>query len=83
MLEATKPIISIKVSIVETVKASRAQGWIAVHWHPSHSTWHRSAVHRHSGNRTWRQSAAHSHPGHRITLSSHLRRRNRGCENAC
>jgi len=26
MLEATKPIISIKVSIVETVKASKAQG---------------------------------------------------------
>src|SRR4029453_19309292 len=26
MLEATKPIVSIKVSIVETVKASKAQG---------------------------------------------------------
>jgi hypothetical protein len=54
-----------------------------VHWYPSHRTWHRSAVRRHSGNRTWRQSAAHSHPGHRITVSPHLCRRNRGCENAC
>jgi len=26
MLEAMKPIISIKVSVVETVKASKAQG---------------------------------------------------------
>ena len=87
MLEATKPMISIKVAVVETVKASKAQGcihhWSAVHWHPSHRTWHRSAVHRHSGNRRWRQSAAHSHPGHRITVPPHLRRRSRGCENAC
>src|SRR4029450_11983203 len=57
--------------------------WSAVHWHPSHRTWHGSAVVRHSGNRPWRQSAAHSHLGHRITVPPHLRRRNRGCENAC
>jgi len=31
----------------------------------------------------WRESAAHSHPGHRITVRPHLRRRSRGCENAC
>src|SRR5262249_4125400 len=46
-------------------------------------TWHRSAVHRHWGNRTWRHSAARSHPGHRISAPPHLRRRNRGCQNAC
>src|SRR5205814_6332105 len=55
MLEAMKSIISIKVSVVETVKASKAQArihyWSAVNWRPPHRTWHRSAVHRHSGNR--------------------------------
>src|SRR4029450_4337977 len=56
MLEAMKPIISIKVSIVETVKAPKAQGCIH-YWSP---------VHWHSGNRTWRQWAAHSDSGHRI-----------------
>jgi hypothetical protein len=72
MLEAMKPIVSIKVSIVETVKPSKAQARI-----------HRwSAVHRHSGNWAWRQSAARSRLGTRITVPAHLRHRNRGCENA-
>src|SRR5439155_25262211 len=57
--------------------------WRAVHWDPSYRTWHLSVVHRHSGKRTWRQSAAHSHPRHRISVPPQLRRRNRGCENAC
>src|SRR4029077_1957103 len=73
MLEATKPINSIEVAIVEAVKPSKSQGGI--------HQW--SVMHRHWGNRTWCEGAAHSHPGGGINAPPHLRHRSRGCENAC
>src|SRR5262249_38609449 len=86
MLETMKPITSIKISIVETIKVSKVKSRIfrcAGHWHPSHRTRHWSALNPYSGNRTWDQSAAHSHLRGRITAHLCLSCRNRDSENAC
>src|SRR4029079_10700546 len=72
-VRATKAMMSIKVAVVETVKAWQARGWI----HP----W--SAVHRHSDTGRWCEIAAHSNSGHRISVCPYLRPRSRGCENTC
>jgi len=69
-VETAKTIIPIEVAIIETVKAKGGVShWNVLHRHSCHGPEHRRAVHRHSPYRT--------------TVASHLRRRSRGCENAC
>jgi hypothetical protein len=69
-VEPPEPIISIEVSVAKASEARwRIHHGTAVHWHPSHRMRH--------------ETAAHSHPPHRTTVSSHLRRRTRCCQNAC
>ena len=69
MVEATKPIISIKVAVDETLN----------HW--KRRCIHHSDRDRIGGRAC--ESAAHSDPGYRITVPLDLRGRSRGCENTC
>lgn len=80
-IKSVKSIVSNEPTIIETVETTEPINSVEVSI--AKTIHHRTAVHWHPSHRMWRETAAHSHASHRATVTSHLRRRSRGCENTC